>query len=294
MRRLIIRPGGIGDTILALPAMERLRATYTEVWVAAQNVPLVRGFDAVRAIASTGLDLAGLPDLDPPATLIERLRGFDSIVSWYGANRPEFRAAMTELPFRFLDALPPEGAHIHATDFYLAQCGAEASRLVSPRIACPLVDRGFAVIHPFSGSPRKNWPIENYRRLAAFLEPCKWCAGPEEPLQNAVRFDDLYELACWLASARLYVGNDSGITHLAAAVGTPVIALFGPTDPAIWAPRGSNVRVIHMPGESFLKPMPLKITPSTRWSPAGEKVLSTVKDALAVGPFGKTGGDTSV
>jgi ADP-heptose:LPS heptosyltransferase len=58
-----------------------------------------------------------------------------------------------------------------------------------------------------------------------------------------VRIENLYELACWLASARLYIGNDSGITHLAAAVGTPVLALFGPTDPDVWAPRGANVRV---------------------------------------------------
>ena len=77
--------------------------------------------------------------------------------------------------------------------------------------------------------------------------PVRWCAGPEEPLPGAVRIADLYELACWLATARIYIGNDSGITHLAAAVGTPVVALFGPTDPRIWAPRGPHVRVIAKP-----------------------------------------------
>jgi ADP-heptose:LPS heptosyltransferase len=41
----------------------------------------------------------------------------------------------------------------------------------------------------------------------------------------------------------MYIGNDSGITHLAAAVGTPVLALFGPTNPEVWAPRGPHVRV---------------------------------------------------
>jgi ADP-heptose:LPS heptosyltransferase len=74
--------------------------------------------------------------------------------------------------------------------------------------------------------------------------PVQWCAGEQDPpLEGAVRIDDLYQLACWLAGARLYIGNDSGVTHLAAAVGTPVLALFGPTDPAVWAPRGPNVRV---------------------------------------------------
>jgi ADP-heptose:LPS heptosyltransferase len=246
LRRLIIRPGAIGDCILSLPAIECLRADYTEVWAASRNVPLVRGFDAVRSIASTGLDLAGLPEREPPAALIERLRGFDSIVSWYGTNRADFRAAVAGLPFTFFDALPPEGARVHATDFFLAQARAVSPRECEavPRIACPRADGGFAVIHPFSGSPSKNWPLENYRRLAALLGPCRWCAGPEEPLDEAVRFDDLYELACWLATARVYIGNDSGITHLAAAVGTPVLALYGPaSDPAVWAPRGPHVRV---------------------------------------------------
>jgi heptosyltransferase-3 len=74
--------------------------------------------------------------------------------------------------------------------------------------------------------------------------PVAWCAGPEDDLPGARRFDDLYELARWLAAASLYIGNDSGITHLAAAAGAPVIAIFGPTDPALWAPRGPRVRVI--------------------------------------------------
>jgi len=73
-----------------------------------------------------------------------------------------------------------------------------------------------------------------------------WCAGAgDPPLQGAVRIDDLYELACWLARARLYIGNDSGATHLAAAMGTPVLALFGPSNPDVWAPRGPHVRVAH-------------------------------------------------
>lgn len=297
MRRLIIRPGAIGDTILALPAMECLRAGYTEVWVASQNVSLIRGFDAVCSIASTGLDLAGLPGVEPPAALMERLRSFDSIVSWYGTNRPEFREAMAGLPFTFLDALPPADARIHAADFFLAQAlelSGAVPRPAIPRIPCPRSDGRFAVIHPFSGSPRKNWPLENFRALAGLVEPCYFCAGPEEPLEGAVRFDDLYELARWLASARLYIGNDSGITHLAAAVGVPVIAIFGPTDPAVWAPRGANVRVVQIPEPYFLNPMPLRITPSTRWSPGGEKVLSTVTAALATSPLGVTGGVASV
>jgi hypothetical protein len=89
MRRLVIRPGAMGDLILSLPALESLETGYTEVWVSGPNVPLIRFAHRVRSIAATGLNLLGVTE--PPEHLIGELRSFDSIVSWYGANRPEFR-----------------------------------------------------------------------------------------------------------------------------------------------------------------------------------------------------------
>jgi ADP-heptose:LPS heptosyltransferase len=246
LRRLLIRPGGIGDSILSLPALEFLRADVTEVWIRAEIAPLIRFADRVCTIASTGLDLLGLPDTEPPRGLLDRLRSFDSIVSWYGANRPEFReqAARFGLPFQFLDALPPAGERIHCADFFLKQAGGSGPAV--PRIVVPPAPRGdFAVIHPFSGSPRKNWPLDRFRALAQQLPfSVKWCAGPEETLDGAIRTDSLWDLGCWLSTARIYLGNDSGITHLAAAVGTPVVAIFGPTDPTVWAPRGDAIQVV--------------------------------------------------
>lgn len=251
MRRLIIRPGAIGDLILTLPAIEAVASDHTEVWVASPNVPLVRCADAVHSIASTGLDRLEIAGPDACAELVDRLRSFDSIVSWYGAGRPQFRdlAASLALRFHFLAPLPvPEG--FHAADYYLEQVRPLALRRVEPkpRIPCGTPKRRrTVVIHPFSGSSRKNWPLERFRELAGRLEPMlpvEWCAGPEEDLPEARRFDDLYELACWLAGASLYIGNDSGVTHLAAAAGAPVLALFGPTDPRSWAPRGARVRIV--------------------------------------------------
>jgi lipopolysaccharide heptosyltransferase III len=247
LRRLLIRPGAIGDCILSLPALECLRADYTEAWVPSPVVPLIRFADRARSIASTGLDLLGLEGVEPPPKLIESLRGFDSIYSWYGSNRAEFRECVRalELPVTFLDALPPPESPLHAADHFLREAGCSGPPAV-PRIPVPAQQRGdFAVIHPFSGSVRKNWPLDRFRELARGMPlPVQWCAGPSEALEDAVRFDDLYELACWLATARLYIGNDSGITHLAAAIGTPVVALFGPADPAIWAPRGPRVQIV--------------------------------------------------
>ncbi len=256
-RRLLIRPGAIGDLIVCLPAMECLRADYLEIWAPAANLPLIRFADRTRSIAATGLDLLGVTEMNP--RLVEELRAFDSIVSWYGTRRQEFRELVCSLglPFTFLPAFPEAGGTTHVADFYLEQARALAQCESDgiPRIACPRpAARGdFVVIHPFSGGRKKNWPIERFRQLARDLEarlPVRWCAGPEEGLEGAMRFDNLYELACWLASARLYIGNDSGITHLAASAGAPVVALFGPTDPAVWAPRGSRVRVVSTPARA--------------------------------------------
>lgn len=236
MRRLLIRPGAIGDLIVSLPALEFLKSDYTEVWTAAVNAPLVRFADCVACISSSGID-----GLEPN---LQRLEGFDSIVSWYGTNRPDFRAAVEHLPFEFFPALPHGIGH--AVDFYLAQVGAPLGQ--APRLAVGPTEPRFAAIHPFSGSAKKNWPLERFREVANQLPvPVEWTAGPEETLEGANRFDNLWTLAQWLAGALIYIGNDSGISHLAAAVGTPVVALFGPSNPDVWAPRGVDVRVVAAP-----------------------------------------------
>jgi len=238
----LIRPGAIGDCVVSLPALEHLKAEYTEVWVRSPNVPLIRFADGVRSISSTGLD---------EGRAMAELAGFDSIVSWYGENQPEFRDSVSHLPFVFHRALPPDDS-IHAVDFYMRQVGGPDGAI--PRIPCSRDDRGFIAIHPFSGSSRKNWPLEKFCRLAEQLErPVQFCAGPEEQQEGVVRFDDLYDLARWLASAHVYVGNDSGISHLAAAVGTPVVAIFRASNPAVWAPRGPAVKVLQNPDVEEVK-----------------------------------------
>lgn len=226
MRRLLIRPGAIGDVILSLPELESSRADYTEVWAQRAVLPLIRFADRTRAIADTGLDLIGVVER-ADTTMLE---SFDSIYSWYGTNRAEFRDAVAHLPFSFFPPFPiPFGGE--------------------PRIPVPEAPRErFAVIHPFSGSAKKNWPLENYRELARRLKiPVQWTAGPEEKLDGAMRFDDLYELGCWISKAAVFIGNDSGISHLAAAVGTPVVAIFLTTDPAVWAPRSSRAITVENP-----------------------------------------------
>jgi hypothetical protein len=247
MRRLLVRPGAIGDCLTCFPAMDYLGAGYTEVWIPSALVPVVQFADRVRALPDTGLDLLGVSEGDPPVALREMLASFDSIVSWYGSNRPEFREAALRLNgnWRFFPALPGAGDAIHAIDFFARQAGAPMG--LAPRIEIPKGQvRDEVIIHPFSGSRRKNWPLRRFEELADRLKPAvAWTAGPEEELARARHFDDLLLLAEWIAEARLFIGNDSGITHLAAATGVPTIALFGASDPQVWAPRGENVTAIH-------------------------------------------------
>jgi heptosyltransferase III len=254
VRRLLIRPGAIGDCILSLPALEYLAADFTEVWIPSAIVPLIRFADVVRPLASTGIDLVGVGDLTMPQQLKSRLQSFDSIISWYGTNRPEFRNALESLGVEchFYPALPAQNTSEHVTDFFAQQIGAPED--LRPHIDVePCAPRAAIVIHPFSGSLRKNWPLKSYRELAAQLRfPIEWTAGPEEELSEAIRFTSLAELGSWFRGATLYIGNDSGITHLAAAVGVPTLALFGSSSPLNWAPRGDNVTVLHSPSLEIL------------------------------------------
>lgn len=113
---------------------------------------------------------------------------------------------------------------------------------------------------PGSGNPRKNWPLENYLELARRLEECYgartwWVLGPAESgwqrelpdkiPQRLLRNLPLRQLAAVLREFHVYVGNDSGVTHLAAALGGPAVtAIFGPSDPVIWAPQGERTVLV--------------------------------------------------
>jgi len=126
---------------------------------------------------------------------------------------------------------------------------------------CPADGGRFLCLHPGSGSVRKNWSREHFlevadRALRRWRLPSTVLIGPAEQGQMAFWNEadgpslfvkeglPILEVARILRRAALYVGNDSGITHLAAAVGVPVVALFGPTDPRRWAPRGGRVQVL--------------------------------------------------
>jgi ADP-heptose:LPS heptosyltransferase len=130
-----------------------------------------------------------------------------------------------------------------------------------------LAERGWRIreavhVHPGSGGLSKVWPLGRWWALLRWLRfqaglPVLMSLGPaDQQLRDfAVKAQQALEipviegvaltrLAAFLSSARFYIGNDSGVTHLAAAMGIPVVAVFGPTPPEVWAPQGPHVHVI--------------------------------------------------
>ncbi|NLJ27505.1 glycosyltransferase family 9 protein [Desulforhabdus amnigena] len=117
------------------------------------------------------------------------------------------------------------------------------------------------IIHPGSGGKKKIWPLRNWWSLLEWLRkkydgPILLSLGPADDYlmdfaKAAQAFGihllkdlSLPRLSAFLAESRFYAGNDSGVSHLAAATGIPCVVLFGPTDPAVWAPQGPHVHVI--------------------------------------------------
>jgi len=102
------------------------------------------------------------------------------------------------------------------------------------------------ILHPGSGSPRKCWPY--FRQFAERLPAPTLLIGPAEEHLECDRYPkleglSLSQVAKELAVSAAFIGNDSGITHLAAHLGVPTLAIFGPTDPEMWGPVGRRVRV---------------------------------------------------
>ncbi|HRH97359.1 MAG TPA: glycosyltransferase family 9 protein, partial [Prosthecobacter sp.] len=112
---------------------------------------------------------------------------------------------------------------------------------------------GRIAIHVGSGSEKKNWPLEHWLRLASALgdREIVFITGEAEQ-ERGIKIENyanwhalpLTELAARLTTCSAFLGHDSGISHLAAACGVPSLLLFGPTDPAVWAPPQPWVRVL--------------------------------------------------
>jgi heptosyltransferase-3 len=279
---LVVRPGAIGDALLACPALAALRAASPGTTVMFLAHPSVRQLVLLEGLADRFFSRDG-PEADAlfapsPALARERVGAIRAAVAWSadpGARLATNLAALGAEPLLIALSRPLETSGKHAAQFLidtLAPLGIRAGaqdwpgfRLAwgpggAPRKPTSST-RPLVVLHPGSGSPSKNWPAERFVALGATLwKECqarlRIAAGPADgpalrAFAQAAEFPyetlpgrPLEELALLLSSCDLYVGNDSGVSHLAGMCGAPTVALFGPTDPRLWRPLGPRVRVL--------------------------------------------------
>jgi heptosyltransferase-3 len=303
---IVFRPGALGDTLLAFPALAALRRAFPGAWLGAVgNAP------ALALARAAGLADEAMPfDLPCWAELFaeegmrsvearQMLNGAKLAVVWLrdpdGLAARNLRASGISL-VASAPGRPPEGVRVHAADYLLATLAPVIGDLALAPASMPaltpsaedcawaetewarrgLLDAPGLVLHPGSGGRAKCWPPERFAALAGRFIAAGWrvlvIEGPADSLaalqtlallptdaaQSAAGLS-LPQLAALLARATLFIGNDSGVSHLSALLGTPTLALFGPTDPAIWAPRGPRVRVVWRgpaaPGALVLPPM---------------------------------------
>jgi heptosyltransferase-2 len=165
----------------------------------------------------------------------------------------------TEHLLRPLDALLPSVA-AGPPQVYLTPAAMAAAGRFWEGVGLP--GAGVIALHPGSGGRYKLWPLAGWQRLMRWVAeqglPCVMISGPAEQEHIAWLLQEtslptwpcatqlqLPHLAALLARCRLVVSHDSGIAHLAAAVGATTLALFGPTDPLIWGPRSRRACVLH-------------------------------------------------
>ena len=283
---LVIRGGALGDFILTLPTIKALRDAYRNARIEILGykhlaAPAENRFYAQRV---QSIELAALArffarDADLPAELVRYFAGFNLILSYLYDPDSIFEANLRRSGAQKIVRGPGKvdvGSHAtHQLARPLAELGVPISDF-APKLYPSVKERhrawqfldGLAepivAFHPGSGSEQKNWPLETWievgnhllrdftgslvivsgeadERLAAQLE-LVW----QTPRVRFAKNLPLPDLAAVLENT-IFLGHDSGISHLAAAAGANCILLFGPTDPAVWAPQNDNARVIRAP-----------------------------------------------
>jgi ADP-heptose:LPS heptosyltransferase len=271
-RILILHPGALGDVLQAVPALRGLRArgrlTFAgqprlgRLLVALGVVDETRGFD--------GLGLEALfTDAPAPPAVAAFLGGFTRVVSWFGSGDATYHARLAALAADPVVAPPvpdddtPVWRHLLAT--------VPASTLAESLAVAPIRPGGARpgsaalIVHPGSGGAWKRWPAERFAEVIAAVAARHALTvmvhqGPadraaveallarlDRPVERLVE-PELPALAVTLAGSRAYLGGDSGISHLAAAVGAPSVILFPPAHLPRWTPWSPAARPVAMTG----------------------------------------------
>jgi len=278
-----MRGGALGDFLVTLPALALIRQRHPSARITlAVSSPVVK-LAAMSGVADrcVSLDAAWAGRLFGNTLQPDEatwLKGFSVVYSF--VHDPDARvrtwfSANSAAGFR---QTSPLVADRHAVDHFLEPLAGwldiwpdHASRMYALTVPAPirgeLATRFPAVlasppvwIHPGSGSVTKNWPCRHFIALARRIRaesgiPVLFCIGEadgalalelEQAGEGTYMLDNLNlpDLAGLLALGAGYVGNDSGVSHLAACVGANSVVVFGPSDERLWAPRGRQVRVV--------------------------------------------------
>jgi heptosyltransferase III len=278
---IVIRGGAIGDFTLTLPAIDALRAAFPHHSLHLMgHPPTVRLAHPDRILDHDSRLLTPLhtpeADLQPETTaLFADVHLLLAYATDPDGTLTTHLRSLVSCPVLVHDPRPPKGTREHITDHLLRPLRRHGIPIPdpSPHIHLRPEDRVYAetcwqqrglnspnvVFHPGSGGSHKCWPLERFLELAEKLEQRRiqvlFLWGPVEE-ERLARLPDsllplhppgLLDLAGLLARTDLFVGNDSGPSHIAAAVGTPTLTLFGPTDPRLWSPRSSRARILRAP-----------------------------------------------
>jgi ADP-heptose:LPS heptosyltransferase len=265
---VVLFAGALGDFLLALPSVRLLRRRYDGVpLVLAVRAPLL-GIAAHAACADrvVALDDRAMATFlgggEAPAWWPQWSRVFSWFGGYDGATRARFGAWSPATTF--FPVIRGEGA-VHAACAYAEAIGEPRAwgelcalgRLEVPVSDAPRVAARSLVIHRGAGAPAKCWSEAGFAAVASWwhrrggtvvelLGPAEQARGP---LSEVAPFRDqpLLAVAGVLGSARAYVGNDTGPSHLAAALDTPGVVLFGPTDPTRWRPLSARLEAVRAP-----------------------------------------------
>ena len=275
MRILIIRPAALGDTLMLAPALSNSRE-WGEAIVAGRRP----GIDFLRPLVSRCLEFEGSgwhalfmdapePGVTLPATEVDKVIAF--LNDPQGVVRRNLERFFPGASIAVLPGYPDKKEPVHVA-LYLAGAmeksglPVHAEKAMDDAMKGPLLpgnlSRVRSVFHPGSGGAQKNQPPEFWlnlvrafrEKIAVTKERPVVLLGPAEekllPLFSGEKeveillSPDMDKLSLLLQEALLYVGHDSGITHLAAMLGAPTIALFRDSSVAQWRPLGPRVKVI--------------------------------------------------
>lgn len=270
-RIAVIRLRSLGDCVLTTPALTLLKNHRPDLRIA------VVVEDRFRAVFEGN---PGIDDILPPAASTVAKWRPKMALNFHGGSRSMWltaasgaaiRAGFAHHAYSFLyNAKIPRAQEILAEDRrvhtaeHLASAmfwmGVPRTEIPRARLALtttartPLLPGAYAVLHPFASTPQKTWPAESFIEVARHfrdnggLEPV-FLAGPEDDASafagfRMIRNASLAEVKSVMAGAQVFIGNDSGPAHIAAAFGVPVVVLFGPSDPVNWAPWRTESQVL--------------------------------------------------